>query len=401
MSRRIAIGLAWVMLVMGLGFLMLTRLVTSLPHPQPLDIETSGNSPLLVVAVLGFSLVGALIVTFHPHHRIGWLYCITGWLVGLCAFTTAYAQYAIAVPGSLPAPLVMDVISGFSFYLGFGLPLTFGLLLFPDGHLPSRPWQPLVWIIVGGLSLLFFGELLGEFAETRGLEDIFSSVGAALGLVGILGSVASTVLRWRHARAEEQEQLKWVGFAALLIAIVFVIGEVLPALNWFPADSPLPFILFTFGFLLLPIAAAIAILKYHLYDIDIIIRRTVTYAIVVAILATVYFGCVIVLQQVFAAVSGQRSEVITVLSTLAIAALFVPLRNQIQNAIDRRFNRNRYDAQQVLTTFAATVRDETDLEKLSSSLVNVVNETMQPKSVSLWLKRMDDKVTRRMGDMVR
>jgi hypothetical protein len=138
----------------------------------------------------------------------------------------------------------------------------------------------------------------------------------------------------------------------------------------------------------------IAILRSKLFDIDILIRKTVTYAIVVALLAIVYFGSVILLQQLFAAVSGQRSEVITVLSTLAIAILFVPLRNRIQNAIDKRFYRKKYDAQKVLEKFAETVRDETDLDKLTAELVNVVQETMQPRSVSVWLKRGDGETGR-------
>src|SRR5581483_10701884 len=160
--------------------------------------------------------------------------------------------------------------------------------------------------------------------------------------------------------------------------------------------------------LALPVCLAVAITRYRLFDISVIIRRTVTYALVVALLVLIYFGIVILLQQMFAAVSGeamsrimsgipgvrdiasgQRSEVITVLSTLAIAALFVPLRNRIQDTIDRRFNRKKYDAQKVLNEFATTVRDETDLEKLTGNLMDVVNETMQPESVSVWLRGME------------
>src|SRR5581483_4269991 len=127
-------------------------------------------------------------------------------------------------------------------------------------------------------------------------------------------------------------------------------------------------------------------------DIDFLIRRTLTYSIVTALLLMVYFASVILLQQAVATVTGsQQNELVTVLSTLAIAALFVPLRNRIQNAIDRRFNRQRYDAQKVLNQFATTVRDETDLEKLTGSLIDVVNETMQPRSVSLWLKPAADR----------
>jgi hypothetical protein len=139
--------------------------------------------------------------------------------------------------------------------------------------------------------------------------------------------------------------------------------------------------------MVLPICVAISILRYRLWDIDLLVRRTVTYAIVVGCLLVVYFASVILLQRIFVGIAGEQPEFITVLSTLAIAALFVPLRNRIQDAIDKRFNRNKYDAQQVLEHFAERVRDETDLDKLTTELVHVVQETMQPKSVSLWLKK--------------
>lgn len=140
-------------------------------------------------------------------------------------------------------------------------------------------------------------------------------------------------------------------------------------------------------FLFLPLSIGIAIVRYRLWDIDVIVRKTLTYALVAALLAIMYFGLVILLQQLFAAVSNQRSEFITVLSTLAIAALFVPLRNRVQAMIDKRFYRKKYDAQQVLQRFSETVRDETDLEKLTNELLSVVNETMQPKSLALWLSQ--------------
>ena len=144
------------------------------------------------------------------------------------------------------------------------------------------------------------------------------------------------------------------------------------------------------GFVALPISIGFAILRYRLWDIDVLIRKTLTYAIVAALLAAVYFGSVILLQRVFATLSGQQSEIITVFSTLAIAALFVPLRNRIQGIIDRRFYRKKYDAQAVLQQFSVTVRDEMDLEKLTRSLMSVVNETMQPRSTSIWLKNLDN-----------
>jgi len=142
-----------------------------------------------------------------------------------------------------------------------------------------------------------------------------------------------------------------------------------------------------FSYIFLAVGILIAVMRYRLWDIDILIRRTVSYAIIVALLAIVYFGSVIVLQRIFAGIIGESTEIITVLSTLAIAALFVPLRNRIQDAIDKRFNRKKYNAQQVMEKFSQTVRDETDIDKLTAELINMVNETMQPAHISLWLKK--------------
>ncbi len=206
----------------------------------------------------------------------------------------------------------------------------------------------------------------------------------------------SAVYRYmRVSNPLERQQTKWVVAGILGTFLLFIPFTIIGI--WFPPSQPSPerlafmFLVFVpvyfIAYLFMPIAIAIAILRYRLWDIDLLIRRTVTYTIVAAMLAAVYFGSVILLQQLFAAVTGQREEFITVLSTLAIAALFVPLRNRVQNAIDKRFNRKKYDAQQVLQKFAQTVRDETDLDKLNAELLNVVNETMQPKNVSLWLKK--------------
>ena len=180
--------------------------------------------------------------------------------------------------------------------------------------------------------------------------------------------------------------MKWLLFAVSLFAAAYI-PSVLTSGEMQGLGGALLNILFLAAALAIPIAIGIAILRYRLFDIDIIIRRTVTYAVVVALLLLVYFGSVILLQQLFANLTGERSEIITIVSTLAIAVLFIPLRNRVQNVIDKRFNRNKYNAQQVLQKFAVTVRDETDLDRLSAEMLNVVNETMQPKNVSLWLKK--------------
>ena len=265
----------------------------------------------------------------------------------------------------------------------FGLPSTYELssgfqaplwvllfCTFPDGCFVPR-WTR--WLV--GMSFLTMIPIF-LFAEWR-------AVYAMLVNVFVFPALFAQVYRYRSvSNFAERQQTKWWLYGLCVSFALFVISTLIykrlgdPLLN------------------VTPIFLTIAILRSRLWDIDVIIRKTVTYTIVVALLLIVYFGGVILLQRVFANVTGQRSEVITVLSTLVIAALFVPLRNRIQDLIDKRFYRKKYDAQKVLQKFSETVRDETDLDKLTAELVNVVQETMQPRSVSVWLKRVDGETGR-------
>lgn len=274
------------------------------------------------------------------------------------------------------------------------LPLFFGL--FPNGRMVPRVY----WLVV-----ILFGTMYisGDILQADSLTDPFWYMFAFVSWLSVLvGGTAAQVYRYlRVATFEEKKQTRWVlfglGLLVLwivgLLAYTAVLGD--PTVGTTRDPDIVRRIMFLFllniGFEFVFLAIGMAILRSRLFDIDVIIRRTVTYATVVALLLVVYFGSVILLQQLFANITGQRSELITIISTLAIAALFVPLRNRIQDAIDKRFNRRKYNAQQVLQEFGETVRDETDLDKLTAELVNVVQETMQPKSVSVWLKKEESK----------
>jgi hypothetical protein len=194
--------------------------------------------------------------------------------------------------------------------------------------------------------------------------------------------VAALFVRFRQAGQVERNQIKWLFWAAAVFAATyiptFLFSSFTDAESWWN-------ILWLLGMLTIPIAVAMAILRYGLYDIDVIIRKTVQYGVVTAVLALVYFGTIILLQSLVGQATGEQSPIIIVLSTLLIAALFTPLRRRVQDAVDRRFFRKKYNAQQVLDQFAQTARDETDMEKLTATLLTVVQETMQPEKVSLWL----------------
>lgn len=269
------------------------------------------------------------------------------------------------------------------------------LFVFPNGHVVPRAARWLIGaLLVYSAATLFVPALVFPVSFGAGITTRdYLPLGLAMG-VYLFGFGAQAWRYFRVSTPAQRQQTKWVVFGLGIFSTLATLGLMViilspnesgGAINLLPRMIAPTLILA--AILALPISIGFSILRYRLYDIDIIIRRTVTYAIVVALLTVIYFGSVILLQQLFATLTGARSEVITVLSTLAIAALFIPLRNRVQNAIDRRFNRNKYDAEQILRRFAETVRDETNLENLAADLLNVVNETMQPKSASLWLQQ--------------
>ena len=216
----------------------------------------------------------------------------------------------------------------------------------------------------------------------------------------ILAALFSVILRLRHARGDDRQQIKWFLFAAGPLTVPGSLGELNDMVAYFTTDfmfRPV-YILYSWGLvvlvvyvevlalLLVPVCTYIAILRYNLYDIDVVINRTLVYGSLTATLVALYFVGIVVLQRGFVLLTGQRSTLAVVASTLLIAALFTPLRRRIQSFIDRRFYRRKYDARKTLEAFSTQLRNETDLEALSNDLVGVVRETMQPAHISLWLR---------------
>jgi hypothetical protein len=347
--------------------------------------------PLLA---LSFSVVGAIIASHRSGNPIGWLFLAVGFSQGLVSFANTYAEYAlITEPGSLPGGPVMSWLGQLAWFPGLSLMFTFALLLFPDGRLPSPLWRPVAWVSVVPLVLfvLFaaslyryrgraFMENPNQF-EPGGILGALVSVVFPLVLVCGLASVLSLVVRFRRSQGIERQQLKWFTYAAAVTLGGLVMNEAL-SLGIAGNLLFLPFIPS------IPVAAGIAVLRYGLYEIDILINRTLVYGSLTVLLVAVYFGGVAATQAIFRALTGQeqQSQLAVVVSTLAIAALFNPLRRRIQAFIDRRFYRRRYDAAKTLEVFSAKLRDETDLDALHVELVGVVRETMQPEHVSLWLR---------------
>ncbi len=339
---------------------------------------------MALAGIVGAPVVGGLIAARQPRNPYGWLWLAFGLGLALQALGESYASYAlVAEPGSLVAPGIASRLLD----LGGPVALTtapFLFLLFPTGRLPSRRWRPLAWVAgVSGAVVFSLNLLFGRPEEVGGTVTAVTIVSVVVVFVTVVLSALSLVARYLGASGVERQQLKWFALAAVLAACYltgFLLGiEILlndTILNLLDAATNMG----------IYAAVGIAILRYRLYDIDVIINRTLVYGLLTVTLLAVYFGSIALLQTLFRVLSGQQSTLAIVASTLAIAALFNPSRRRIQAFIDRRFYRSNYDARRTLESFSARLRDETDLDALSQDLVEVVTETVQPSHASLWLR---------------
>jgi len=356
----------------------------------------------LVVAALSFSTVGAIVASRRRENPLGWLLLGTGILYAIEVFAGNFSTYALSAdPGSLPGGVVAAWLTSWVWILGGSL-IPFVFLFFPDGRLPSPRWRPLAWLVLVNAALAvapyaFAPGPLEDFPRespvinpvgiegSAGILGLFAQVSIFLLVPITLGMILAFYIRFRRAQGEERQQIKWVAYAVVLFTAVIIVVSVWPSLD----TSPLGSVLFLAAFLAIPSAMALAILKYRLYDIDVIINRTLVYGALTVTLALVYFGSVALLQGILGALTGQDSQLAIVASTLAIAALFGPLRRRVQDFVDRRFYRKKYDAARTLETFSMRLRDEVDLENLTGELVAVVEQTIQPAHMSLWLREPD------------
>ena len=393
MSSGAAAWLAWSACALSLALTALSVLliVLLLRANTPIYyywLETS------MVAV-GYSTVGAIVASRLSHSPIGWLFCAIALSFGLYHFTAEYATYALlSSTRSLPAGEVCAWLTSWVWVAGLDLVVLLGLL-FPNGRLPSARWRWFAWFtalvllpaaILAALSpgLILTSNLHNAFG-IEGLPNASKAVEAFMyGLVVV--SAASMLWRLRRAGMIERQQIKWFAYASVVVIIgVILKNSVYPAVGvkwvWWVG-----LVLTAVGVVSSPIAMGIAIFRYRLYQIDLIINRTLVYGSLTASLVALYLGVIIVLQRLFVVFTGEKSTLAVVASTLLIAALFNPLRRRIQRVVDRRFYRSKYDARKTLEAFSTQLRNETDLEALSDNLVGVVAETMQPAHVSLWLR---------------
>jgi hypothetical protein len=374
--------------------------------------STAGDA-LIFMTFLAFPLVGALTASRRPRNPIGWICLTVGLLWMLMIVGEEYSAYGLAVPGSVPFPVTIFALTyAWLWAPAVGLLGTYLILLFPDGKLPSGRWRPLA-LISGAVIVV---ESIAVFL-TPGPLDGLGGARNPLGLEGLhwltvlgwivlpllplcmLASAASVVLRFRRSGGEVREQIKWIAFAASLMGSLYLLIMSASLINWLISAPGTQSDLGTqtwWGALLedvtvlsfagIPVAIGFAVLKYRLYDIDVLINRTLVYGSLTATLVALYFSSVVFLQGALRFLTGQESQLAVVASTLAMAAMFNPLRRRLQRLVDRRFYRSKYDARKTLESFSAKLRDETDLDALRGDLMDVVRETMQPAHVYLWLR---------------
>ncbi|HEY6287748.1 MAG TPA: hypothetical protein VIX20_18930 [Ktedonobacteraceae bacterium] len=358
------------------------------------------------LVLLVFITVGAFIASHRPENPIGWIICAAALIWALSDFALEYGVYGlITAPGALPLGVFVSLFGGVGRGIAWFLIITFLLLLFPNGRLPSSRWRPLAWLIAGllvaySLTLLFdptpFMNVDSRLAAIRNplgisgtsaLFDHFDTLVIVALFATAIACIASVIVRFRRARGDERQQLKWLAYGTFLSLLIIAAIIVIMFSN---VDIGfLSSALFYLPLLIISISAGIAIMRYRLYNIDVLINRTLVYGALTALLALIYFSLVFILQSLVRALAGQISQtpIVIVGSTLVIAALFHPLRQRIQQVIDHRFYRRKYDAARTVEAFSATLRNELDLSQLREHLITVVQETMQPAHVSLWLRK--------------
>jgi hypothetical protein len=402
-DRRLNIKKASFFAWVWFGIIVIAALATFPDTSGSDNVQASVLKAMIEVldslTILAFPLVGALIVSRQPQNTIGWLLMVPTLTIPLDLFTRSQIL-GVTIPPSHPSIFFwMAAYLSNTTWLFAIFPVFFIALLFPTGRPLSARWR---WVAAYATGIFVFFFCVAVFAKTlapdASLYGVDWSIPNPLGfldagtsetafevwLAGVivlaLLCVASIILRYRRAAGVERKQINWLLYAIGLFGVFYIPYTLFQAWRQFLG-------LFVDLFLMaIPLAIGMAILRYRLYEIDMIIRRTLQYAILTGLLALVYFGVVILLQNVFDSVSGQQSPLVIVISTLLIAALFAPLRQRVQSFIDRRFYRQKYDAQQILAQFAQTARDEVGMDVLQAELLRVVQETLRPEQISVWLK---------------
>jgi hypothetical protein len=385
-NRRLAVAVV----VVGALLLSAATAFSELVPGVPQDLRLP-RVAVFVILALAVTINGAIILWHRPQNRIGWVLCASG--VAGCAehLVGSYAAAAI-FGGVLPLGPAAAWIFSWLEILHIGPLGTLALLLFPDGRLPSPRWRPVMWSAAAAIAAIAVGiAFLPAPLPAIGIPNplgrsdfavetlLLAGIGFVLLALSSLLSALSLLLRYRRSSGIERQQIKWVAFASVLVAVpvvgVIVIGLPLDVGAWIASLAAVP----------LPTAMTIALIRYRLYDIDVLVHRTVVYGATSAAIAIAFFAGIVALQALLRPITA-GSELAIAASTLGSVALFQPIRRRVQDAVDRRFDRFRYDAARTLDAFADRLRDEVDLDTLRGDLLSAVERTMAPAHASVWLR---------------
>jgi hypothetical protein len=397
MSNKTIISLGWMAstALLVLSFATLWLGFTRPSRADGLEISLVPFNPLYVAAEIAFVVVGAIVLSRRPHLRVGWFFVAFGALGILTDFGYNYGVHSLLnrhtnLPGG-PLFVWWYVVSGPLLFMAFVLML----LHFPTGRLPSSKWNWTLWLAWANVAVavatavaawpLRGRALLAEELHGLGVVSTLTNIGFALSVVLLAAALASLYYRFRRVGALERNQIKWLALGGTVVLIPIVFGFLPEYFFGDPLIGPWD-PLIGVGLLAVPVGAGIAILRYHLYDIDLIINRTLVYGALTAVLALVYVAGVVGVGSLVRGATGQDNSLVVAASTLVVAGLFRPARARIQGFIDRRFYRRRYDAARTVEAFSARLRDEVELDAIRADLLTVVRDTMQPAHAYLWLK---------------
>jgi len=407
---RTAARVAWSLCAASLALMMLAIVVLlrwrnvrfQIPSEQ-FGFGSWAEQLAAVAGSLGAPVLGAVIASHQPRNRYGWLWCAVGFTAAVSSVTAAYASYSYATaPGDLPGALVAAWLAGSTSSAATGL-LLFTFLLFPNGRLPSPGWRPVGWItaMVCIGSPLFAAVAPGPLLNFPFLtnpvgvggpraEQITSEIGELFLVLNLLLAIfvapAAVLIRFWRARGQERQQLKWFAVVGALVLAQVAVWGFVPE-----EEHPLAVsVVFAIGSWAVYAAIGIAVLRHRLYDIDRLLNRTLVYGLLTAVLGLAYATAVFVLNSVLFGTmlrpASRQSSLAVATSTLAVAAMFQPARRRIQAIVDRRFNRRRYNATRTIEAFSARLHDQIDLDNLTSELLTVIDQTVEPTTVSLWLQ---------------
>ena len=385
-GHRLALLLTAVSAALVISALVALALSWGVPLP-----DAWGFRGDLLIHAIGFTAIGAVVALRRPANATGWLLLAAGCVSALCAFAVEYGVYAVVGRTiALPGGIFSAWLGSWVWVVYIVLVLPFALLLFPDGRLLSTRWWP-----AGGLAIFtalitaaFMAFRPGPLQLAAYLDNPFTPLASplveALGTLSqwlslptIAGAIWSLVLRFRRSTGIERAQIKWLAFSAGPLGAAAFASFVLP--------DKIGQVLFVFLLLSVPVSVGIAVLRYRLYDIDLVINRSLVYGVTSSAIALTFFAGIVVLQALLRALTS-GAELAVAASTLLSFALFQPIRRRVQDAVDRRFNRSRYDAAQILDSFAVRLRDEVDLDTVRADLTSVIYKTMRPAHASVWLR---------------